>query len=378
MVAAVFRTIFAQPDPDSMATSWDKVRDELAARYPKIGPLMDDAKAEVLAFAAFPRAHWRKIWSTNPLERLNKEIKRRSRVVGDLPERGRRHPPRRRRPGRHPRRMAHRRTPLPLRSIHGAAVPRPRYWTRRRHRQRRIGIEDHLKAHHPRDSHQCGEVARAADVSVTTELQVTNRTLLVCPDTEKGRAGRRRAVGVRARGRRPLAASGRGTVRSASPCRRSRTSTSARSCTGSRTRPPRTASPSCSPTCATGRPTRSAPSPTPSSQGDPAMAAPELRSGPLFPEQTSSPAVTAPPVAPRSSSSTSPRRSSRPWRTCRGTSALPGAGAATWARRRRVRRSRPGVVGQHRLGPRAVAGVSAVAALGRVLVVADVLGHLLL
>jgi putative transposase len=46
---------------------------------------MDEAKAEVLAFAAFPKAHWRKIWSTNPLERVNKEIKRRSRVVGIFP-----------------------------------------------------------------------------------------------------------------------------------------------------------------------------------------------------------------------------------------------------------------------------------------------------
>jgi putative transposase len=85
MVAAVFRTIFAQPDPASMATTWDQVRDQLAGRFPKIGPLMDEAKAEVLAFNAFPRAHWRKIWSTNPLERLNKEVKRRSRVVGIFP-----------------------------------------------------------------------------------------------------------------------------------------------------------------------------------------------------------------------------------------------------------------------------------------------------
>ena len=46
---------------------------------------MDDARAEVLAFSAFPRAHWTKIWSTNPLERLNKEVKRRARVVGIFP-----------------------------------------------------------------------------------------------------------------------------------------------------------------------------------------------------------------------------------------------------------------------------------------------------
>ena len=56
-----------------------------ANSFPKVGPLMDQAKAEVLAFTGFPKAHWRKIWSTNPLERVNKEIKRRSRVVGIFP-----------------------------------------------------------------------------------------------------------------------------------------------------------------------------------------------------------------------------------------------------------------------------------------------------
>ena len=85
MVAAVFRTIFAQPDPKAVNAAWDEVRDQLATSFPKVGPLMDEAKAEVLAFTAFPKAHWRKIWSTNPLERVNKEIKRRSRVVGIFP-----------------------------------------------------------------------------------------------------------------------------------------------------------------------------------------------------------------------------------------------------------------------------------------------------
>ena len=85
MVAAVFRTIFAQPDPETVASTWDQVRDQLADRFPKIAVLMDDANAEVLAFAAFPRAHWAKMWSTNPLERLNKEVKRRARVVGIFP-----------------------------------------------------------------------------------------------------------------------------------------------------------------------------------------------------------------------------------------------------------------------------------------------------
>ena len=85
MVAAVFRTIFAQPDAEAVAATWDHVRDELTTRFPKIGPLMDDAKAEVLAFTAFPRPHWTKIWSNNPIERLNREIKRRARVVGIFP-----------------------------------------------------------------------------------------------------------------------------------------------------------------------------------------------------------------------------------------------------------------------------------------------------
>jgi putative transposase len=84
-VAAAFRMIFAQPTAEDVHAAWDKTRDELAARFPKLGPLMDGAKAEVLAFTAFPREHWRKIWSTNPLERVNKEIRRRARVVGIFP-----------------------------------------------------------------------------------------------------------------------------------------------------------------------------------------------------------------------------------------------------------------------------------------------------
>jgi putative transposase len=85
MVAAVFRTVFAQPTPAEMAAHWDHVRDTFAERFEKAAKLMDDAKDEVLAFSSFPRAHWRQIWSTNPLERLNMELKRRCRVVGIFP-----------------------------------------------------------------------------------------------------------------------------------------------------------------------------------------------------------------------------------------------------------------------------------------------------
>ena len=88
MVAAVFRTIFAQPDATTVASTWDAVRDKLTDRFPKIGPLMDGAETEVLAFTGFPKAHWSKVWSTNPLERVNKEIKRRSQVMGIFPDEG--------------------------------------------------------------------------------------------------------------------------------------------------------------------------------------------------------------------------------------------------------------------------------------------------
>jgi putative transposase len=85
MVSAAFRTIFAQVSPDDISTQWDHVATMLTERFDKAAALMGRAKEEVLAFRTFPQVHWRQIWSTNPLERLNKEIKRRSRVVGIFP-----------------------------------------------------------------------------------------------------------------------------------------------------------------------------------------------------------------------------------------------------------------------------------------------------
>ena len=85
MVAAAFRSIFALTDPDAVEARWDEVTDTLAQRFPKAAESMRDARSDVLAFRSFPTGHWRKIWSNNPLERLNKEIKRRSNVVGIFP-----------------------------------------------------------------------------------------------------------------------------------------------------------------------------------------------------------------------------------------------------------------------------------------------------
>ena len=85
MVAAAFRSIFTLTTPDDVTARWDEVTVMLAERFPKAAALMDGAKFDVLAFTAFPREHWRQIWSNNPLERLNKEIRRRTAVVGIFP-----------------------------------------------------------------------------------------------------------------------------------------------------------------------------------------------------------------------------------------------------------------------------------------------------
>ena len=85
MVSAAFKTVFAQVSGPDMHAQWDQVTATLEGRFPKAAALMVGAKEEVLAFTAFPTEHWRQIWSTNPLERLNKELKRRCRVVGIFP-----------------------------------------------------------------------------------------------------------------------------------------------------------------------------------------------------------------------------------------------------------------------------------------------------
>jgi putative transposase len=85
MVAATIRTVFAQPDPDSAREQWRRITESLRPRFPRLADLLDEAAADVLAYLAFPREHWRQIWSNNPLERLNREVKRRTDVVGIFP-----------------------------------------------------------------------------------------------------------------------------------------------------------------------------------------------------------------------------------------------------------------------------------------------------
>ena len=85
LVAATLRTVFAQPTPEATRQQWRQVADGFRARWPRLAALMDAAETDVLAYLAFPAAHWRQLWSTNPLERLNKEVKRRTDVVGIFP-----------------------------------------------------------------------------------------------------------------------------------------------------------------------------------------------------------------------------------------------------------------------------------------------------
>jgi putative transposase len=85
MVLAAIRTIFAQPDAASAREQLDEIVEKLTPRFPVAAEMLSAAREDLLAYTAFPVAHWRKIWSTNPLERVNKEVKRRTDVVGIFP-----------------------------------------------------------------------------------------------------------------------------------------------------------------------------------------------------------------------------------------------------------------------------------------------------
>jgi putative transposase len=77
--------VFVIQAPDQVRAHWQWVTAMLRKQFPTAVPVMEAATDDVLAFLHFPQEHWRKIWSTNPLERLNKEVKRRTNVVGIFP-----------------------------------------------------------------------------------------------------------------------------------------------------------------------------------------------------------------------------------------------------------------------------------------------------
>ena len=85
VVSAFVATAFAQEDAEAASTQWRQVADQLRPKVPKLAKLMDQAEPDVLAYMTFPKEHRTKLHSTNPLERLNAEIKRRTNVVGIFP-----------------------------------------------------------------------------------------------------------------------------------------------------------------------------------------------------------------------------------------------------------------------------------------------------
>lgn len=85
MVGSTIRTVFAQPDAVGAREQWRGVSDGFRCRFPRLSDLMEEAEEDVPSYAAFPPEHWQRIWSNNPLERLNKEVKRRTNVVGVFP-----------------------------------------------------------------------------------------------------------------------------------------------------------------------------------------------------------------------------------------------------------------------------------------------------
>src|SRR6266496_4305361 len=86
-VATMVRTIFAQPDAETVREQYRRIVDQLEARFSEAAALLEEAGPDLLAFTAFPKEHWRQLWSNNSLERLNKEIRRRTDVVGIFPDR---------------------------------------------------------------------------------------------------------------------------------------------------------------------------------------------------------------------------------------------------------------------------------------------------
>jgi transposase-like protein len=86
-VSTLVRTIFEQPDAASVRTQHAQVVTALEAKFPQAAAHLDEARDDILAFTAFPREVWRQIWSNNPQERLNKEVRRRTDVVGIFPGR---------------------------------------------------------------------------------------------------------------------------------------------------------------------------------------------------------------------------------------------------------------------------------------------------
>jgi len=86
-VKTLLHSVYDQPDATSVHAQYDRILDALSEKLPSVAAHLDTARADVLAFTTFPRELWRQVWSNNPQERLNREIRRRTDVVGIFPDR---------------------------------------------------------------------------------------------------------------------------------------------------------------------------------------------------------------------------------------------------------------------------------------------------
>ena len=87
LVATLVRSTFAQPDAQSVREQHARIIEQLEPRFPQAAQMLGEVTEELLAFTNFPKEHWKQIWSNNPQERLNREIRRRTDVVGIFPNR---------------------------------------------------------------------------------------------------------------------------------------------------------------------------------------------------------------------------------------------------------------------------------------------------
>ena len=87
-VKALLHSVYDQPDAEAVHAQFDRVVDALSDKLPAVAAHLETARADILAFTGFPKEIWRQIWSNNPNERLNREIRRRTDVVGIFPDRG--------------------------------------------------------------------------------------------------------------------------------------------------------------------------------------------------------------------------------------------------------------------------------------------------